>query len=75
MATVRVAALGLSDLVSADEWEAVETITDTAFWQLMLVDDLGHARFLVELLVASVWDRLYAIVDNVGDSHIAEAHS
>lgn len=46
---------------SVEELEAIETISDTAFWQLMLVDDIGHATYLVELLV----QRLRARVDEV----------
>lgn len=60
MATVRIS----QGLASVEELEAIERITDVAFWQLMLVDDLGHARFLVECLVRALRDRLDEIVDS-----------
>lgn len=46
---------------SVEELEAIDTITDTAFWQLMLVDDIGHATYLIELLV----QKLRARVDEI----------
>lgn len=46
---------------SVEELEAIETITDTAFWQLMLVDDIAHATYLVELLVQRLRARVYEI--------------
>ena len=51
---------------SAEELEAIGTITDTAFWQLMLVDELEHATGLVELLVDALRARVDEIVSCAG---------
>lgn len=50
--------------VSNEELDAIERVAEMAFWQLMLVDDLNHARGLVDLLV----DRLHQQIDEIVDA-------
>lgn len=48
-------------VVSSETVEVIETLTDTAFWQLMLGDDLDVCDRDVELLCAALRYRMAQI--------------
>ena len=56
--------------VSDETVQVIENLTDTAFWQLMLVDDLAVAERDVELLCANLRYRLAQIRISARDAGI-----
>jgi hypothetical protein len=46
------------DEASAQELEIIDELENTAFWKLMLVDDLTHGQALVEILVERLRGRI-----------------